>query len=90
MPTIHDQPTTEEEIERNVVLIRQQTRELVKQLGVMKLWPRIPCACCAKSTHLKDAYRCYYCGLYFCTRCAPEHFGGERPDVYQLPKGAPS
>ena len=33
---------------------------------------------CGRSIPLRFAYRCLYCGCYFCQRCAEEHFGKTR------------
>ena len=33
---------------------------------------------CGKDFLIQDLYRCFYCGLWFCSLCAIKHFG-ERP-----------
>ncbi len=30
---------------------------------------------CMQTPALADAYRCWFCGKYFCARCANIHFG---------------
>lgn len=30
---------------------------------------------CLKIVRLKYAYRCLYCGIFYCKDCAEEHFG---------------
>lgn len=38
-----------------------------------------PCAGqCGRPAQSWRAYRCYYCGLWFCEFCAPQHFGASR------------
>jgi predicted RNA-binding Zn-ribbon protein involved in translation (DUF1610 family) len=32
------------------------------------------CETCKREIDLASVYRCYYCGLYFCRRCAKIHF----------------
>jgi hypothetical protein len=32
------------------------------------------CETCKKEIELASAYRCLYCGLYFCRKCAKIHF----------------
>lgn len=48
------------------ILIRQHTEQ---QSGV------ITCAGCDWRRHLTMAFRCLYCGLYYCQACAEIHFG---------------
>lgn len=31
--------------------------------------------CCGQLRHHTLAYRCLYCGLWFCINCAEKHFG---------------
>lgn len=40
---------------------------------------KVTCGC---GTHmrLRLAFRCYYCGCYFCATCAGVHFGESRED----------
>jgi hypothetical protein len=30
---------------------------------------------CGRTVALRDAYRCWFCGLFFCFHCAEQHFG---------------
>lgn len=34
----------------------------------------ITCAC-GITKPIEDTFRCYYCGVWYCEDCAPEHFG---------------
>ncbi len=35
---------------------------------------KIPCAECKKETVLIYLYKCLYCGLFYCKKCAKKHF----------------
>lgn len=35
---------------------------------------------CGKQISIEYAYRCYYCGFYFCEQCAAAHFGASRAE----------
>lgn len=35
---------------------------------------RVTCKC-GKRPDIRYAFRCYYCGIYFCKVCAAKHFG---------------
>lgn len=54
--------------------------ELEKKRLLQKQWAEanesatIHCACGQKRA-LVVAFRCLYCGLWFCARCAEKHFG---------------
>lgn len=41
-----------------------------------------PCHGCGRLLATWQAFRCYYCGFYYCAACAPEHFGGTRADYH--------
>jgi len=32
---------------------------------------------CGRGRPIELMFRCYYCGMWFCDTCAPEHFGLE-------------
>ncbi len=32
---------------------------------------------CGFKTPMRQAFRCFYCGLYFCRKCAERHFKKE-------------
>lgn len=42
---------------------------------------------CGHSRALSRAYRCLYCGLYFCEKCAERHFGKTRLEWYAERRG---
>lgn len=68
---------TQEQYDRNVLTIQAQTGEL----GQAHFALRVTCGGCGQKVRLWRAYRCYYCGIYFCEQCAAVHFGGERPKL---------
>ena len=35
---------------------------------------------CGGTLPTRFAYRCYYCGEFYCRACAPAHFGGDRAE----------
>ncbi len=60
---------------------RQEARErLYTAVRQVRATGRATCACCGRADldPVWQAYRCYYCGLWFCLACCPEHFGGPR------------
>jgi len=68
---------SEEEMLANRVTIRLQGREILEQLA----WdrgkaPRVTCRC-GKRLSVLMAFRCFYCGVWFCKECAAEHFAGQ-------------
>jgi hypothetical protein len=42
------------------------------------------CAECGKRTPILSAYRCRWCGFWFCPSCADKHFGPDATD-WRLP-----
>lgn len=41
--------------------------------------PQVTCPC-GKEVDLDYAFRCLYCEVFFCKRCAREHFGPQEDD----------
>jgi len=64
-----------EDIEANRIILRRQYQELHDQqqgpCATKVIW--ITCRCGKKIT-LMHAYRCLYCGIWFCKDCAEDHF----------------
>lgn len=48
---------------------RRQFTELHEQPDVF-----VTCDC-GHRLPVKHAYRCYFCGIWFCAKCAEDHFG---------------
>jgi hypothetical protein len=57
--------------EETIRAIKAVTRHYV-QTGNIK------CHGCGGEGLPVHAFRCYFCGLYFCRKCGAEHFGGQR------------
>ena len=49
----------------------------------------LKCAGCGQQRHLTLAYKCLYCGCYFCFGCAEIHFGKTVADYYKEKKCQP-
>lgn len=43
-----------------------------RELGGTEL--TVTCPCGARR-NVRSAFRCFYCGVWFCSSCAEEHFG---------------
>jgi len=69
---LHRKPETQEELQQLQIAIQRQ----LKQIMSNNTW--VDCATCESGFPLWKLYRCYYCGLWVCENCAPEHFGGKR------------
>lgn len=50
------------------VLLKKQWDDAWKESAIR-------CAKCDLPRHLMLAFRCLYCGLWFCGNCAEQHFG---------------
>lgn len=49
-------------------VLRQQYKQASEECVIV-------CCGCGWRRHLTMAFRCLYCGLYFCVNCAEKHFG---------------
>jgi len=77
-PFIHEPPKTQEDIKRKRSIVLNQQKEIISQGTVEE----VTCPCGFKlPTRL--AYRCFFCGIFFCPTCAGKHFG-ERPLMAKL------
>lgn len=61
---------TEEQSNACEKIIRQQKEIHVQAPKIV----RVTCDC-GKRPDIRCAFRCYYCGIYFCKACAGKHFG---------------
>ena len=52
---------------------RQHIQDQLKPLMPMKTQPKITCLC-GKTVPVMYAYRCYFCGAFWCPKCAGKHF----------------
>lgn len=58
--------------EETRAIAKSQFKEAIETIGVT-------CGC-GHRLPLRFSYRCYYCGVYFCDRCAAVHFGETREE----------
>lgn len=61
-------PKTEEERIAIMSTIKAQTKEVLRDKTI------ITCGKCRCEVRIIHTYRCFYCGIIFCTRCAEKHF----------------
>ncbi len=66
---LHENPQNDDDVIVKRVALRKQREELMEQPLV---WVTCPCGV---KLALKMAYRCWFCGLTFCEKCAEKHFG---------------
>lgn len=81
---LHREPQTMEEIGAKRAMVRRQRKEIIDQ-GAMTdriVWVTCPCG---RRLSITQAYRCFYCGLYFCGECGETHFGKKKPAMAVLP-----
>ena len=63
-------PATNEEKNQLLEIVSVQSKELVPvMLGI-----KVTCFCGKRINVYYHAYRCYFCGIYFCRECASRHF----------------
>ena len=66
---------TDAVVEYKRTLYKAQFRELMGP-------SRVTCGC-GRSIPVRFAYRCFFCGIWFCRTCAEAHFG-ERPQHIEM------
>lgn len=79
---IHEAPKSEAERLELLQLIAEQERQI--QVGSM-----VNCPGCRAAVDPRQGYRCYFCGLLFCRRCAGVHFSSKvmgRPSQHEEDK----
>ena len=90
---MNDEQETNHAFARSLSNDRLEADDLAKQKFVAGQWrellseiPHVTCWCGLKMP-LRFAYRCLYCGEYYCQSCAESHFGITRAK-YQENKAA--
>jgi len=77
---IHRAPRNDEELVEKRVIVRKQYTEIFDQGGLdaheRLVWVTCPCS---RRLAVSQAYKCLYCGVFFCKACAEIHFGEEKP-----------
>lgn len=78
--TFHKNNLTDEEWQMKREKVADQTKQLlwISQAAQKDGHSGNVQCICRKRVPLWLAYRCYFCGLILCEKCAKEHFG-ERP-----------
>lgn len=72
----YDPTIPEDERIRKRVLLKNQLRAIEHGQRT------VPCAECGNEVRLIYLYRCRWCGLWFCPKCAEKHF--EQTDLLEL------
>ena len=67
----HRPPENKEEYEKWLEKLTEQTNQ-VRESDIIE-------CICKDNWLIKDMFRCYFCGLWICPKCAQKHFG-KRPD----------
>ena len=57
---------------------RDEKRKRVKSQFIQANSSVLITCSCNKTIPIRNTYRCFYCGEFYCPMCAREHFG-ERP-----------
>jgi predicted sulfurtransferase len=70
-----DPAMTVEERNEQLNTIAGQQRDLVGALEAVTA-----CGACGWPRSIKRMVRCLYCSIWYCERCAEEHFGETRAD----------
>lgn len=69
---IDREPETDDERAAKLRLIMDQTRELLPTEEI-----RVTCPCGFAVTVLTGGFKCFFCGIWLCRRCAARHFSRE-------------
>jgi len=69
-----------EEHKKTVDELRANKKIARKQLMSAAKGKDVTCFCEKVTVPAFKLYRCYYCGIFFCDRCAPDHFGQTREE----------
>jgi hypothetical protein len=68
MFNIDEKPKTDEDVSVLFKLVLLQQTQLISIRGII-----VTCYC-GRTINVNYAFRCFYCGLYFCRICAARHF----------------
>jgi hypothetical protein len=70
---VYRSTATAEERQLSLAKVRGQLSDLSTQIGYETL--AVSCGRCGHRVSVVRAYRCLYCGVWFCRTCAQLHFG---------------
>ena len=74
---IYDEPTNFEEVTQKRRALRKQRTDINEQ-ACLSAYITCPCG---RRAPIKLMYRCWFCGLTLCNKCAKVHFGDNPPMV---------
>jgi hypothetical protein len=77
---IHKKATSEDGKKALIKIIQSQNRMVIRNTFKM------PCACCQREARIEWLYKCFYCGVWFCHKCAEEHFNIEKKIIAERDK----
>ena len=88
LPVYHDNTSDVDKLFTLEAMARQFKPLLDACTQEFRMRLRVECATCEKKVVVWHAYRCLYCGLFFCRGCAERHFGKKKP-VWDTKTGNP-
>jgi len=76
----YESKTTPEQRAEKLRWMEEQMELICDQhkIGTPIRFVKIRCGC-NKMVRIIEAYRCLYCGVFYCKECAEEHFGMRVP-----------
>lgn len=77
---MNDRETHEETAEEKAEFVMNQLREIKNSR------PKVTCNC-GTLIYWFNAFRCLYCGEFYCQSCAEEHFGKTRKEWIECDSG---
>ncbi len=71
--------------------LKEKRRKLREQLVQLRYCDHEVTCGCGKTVPVTAAYKCFYCGLWFCPTCAKDHFAEHDLEdlLYALDSGLP-
>ena len=76
IPDHYHPPTPSWVLERRALLNRQIKSAMAGE--------KVKCGKCHRALRIVSVYKCLYCGVWFCARCAEQHFGMTRTAYHNL------
>jgi hypothetical protein len=78
LPVYQRKATPTEQVEQHAWMEYQMANlNSQEEIGVPAQFVKIRCGC-NKYVPWREMYRCLYCGIWFCTECAEQHYGMRR------------
>ena len=81
LPVYESEVKTKEQRDMIITIVSEQTKLINDQIKneTPLRFIKVRCTCHKLVGLLYGAYKCLYCGIYFCTACAERHFGARKP-----------